>query len=73
VHRDVFGDAAQYFSPYAPGELADALMSLLSPSGAVRRGELARLGAQVSNRYLPENVLPQWQRFLDSLPKRQLK
>jgi glycosyltransferase involved in cell wall biosynthesis len=73
VHRDVFGDAAQYFSPYAPGQLADELMSLLSPSGAVRRGELARLGAQVSNRYLPENVLPQWQRFLDSLPKRQLK
>ena len=41
---------------------------LLSPDAAPRRAELVRQGAEVSARYLPEQVIPQWHELLDRLP-----
>ena len=67
VHREVFDAAAEYFSPYAPREIASALSHLLSPQARDRRNDLIRLGAEVSSRYVPESVLPRWQDFLTSL------
>ncbi len=69
VHREVFGDAAEYFSPYSIEQVADVLAGLLGPgaNAAARRAALASAGDVVSARYLPERVLPQWQTFLDSL------
>ena len=67
VHHDIFGDAAEYFTPYSAGQLAAALTRLLTDGGAARRAELQARGAEVSSRYLPERVLPQWQSFLQGL------
>lgn len=67
VHRDVFGDAAQYFSPYSATETAWAIKEVIDPSAPARRQDLIAKGARVSERYLPKNVLPQWHEFLHSL------
>jgi glycosyltransferase involved in cell wall biosynthesis len=67
VHRDIFADAAEYFSPYSATDLAQALLRLLEPGATARRSELVERGAQVSARYRPEVVMPQWQAFFDAL------
>ena len=67
VHRDVFDAAAEYFSPYSASEIARAIVRVIDPASAQRRQQLVNEGAQVSARYLPERILPQWQAFLDTL------
>ena len=67
VHRDVFADAAEYFSPYASRELAAALQRLLGRDAEVRRTELQARGAAVSQSYVADQVLPQWRDFLSTL------
>lgn len=67
VHREVFGDAAAYFSPYSAEQLAAVLTTLITPDAADRRAALVRAGDEVSARYLPQRVLPQWQAFLESI------
>ncbi len=64
VHRDVFGDAADYFNPYSEEALAAAVERLLGEEGAARRRELRDAGLRVASRYLPDQVLPQWHEFL---------
>jgi glycosyltransferase involved in cell wall biosynthesis len=70
VHRDVFGDAAEYFSPYSVEHVAGAIARLIGPDSEARRAELAAEGIVVASRYLPERVLPQWQAFLESFRHR---
>ena len=69
MHREVFGDAAEYFSPYSAEDLAASLDRLLGSGGdaANRRDTLRSNGETVAVRYTPEHVLPQWQSFLDRL------
>ncbi len=64
VHRDVYADAAAYFSPYAPQELAQLLRELMADEGRPRIEALRRSGDEVAARYLPERVMPQWGEFL---------
>jgi glycosyltransferase involved in cell wall biosynthesis len=64
VHRDVYGDAAEYFSPYSASEMAAAIAQVIGSDRAERRAALRAEGAHVSAQYLPERVLPQWQSFL---------
>lgn len=70
VHREVFGDAAEYFHTYAPADLARAVTAVIDPDQPGRREELVARGRVVSAAYLPERVLPQWQEFLQALPAR---
>jgi glycosyltransferase involved in cell wall biosynthesis len=66
VHRDVFADACELFSPYSAGDIARVLRSLLpGEATAARREALSRAGEVVSARYLPQNLLPQWAAFLE--------
>jgi glycosyltransferase involved in cell wall biosynthesis len=67
VHREVYGDAAEYFNPYSASEMSRALAGLIGTAGASRRAELVTLGADVAERYLPERVLPQWGTFLNAM------
>lgn len=64
VHREVFGSAAEYFSPYSTPELVSALAATLDPARPERREALRREGAQLSQRYLPDKILPQWRDYL---------
>jgi len=61
VHREVYGDAAEYVSPYSAGEIKASLERLLGDGAAARRAALVACGSEVAARYLPERVLPQWQ------------
>jgi glycosyltransferase involved in cell wall biosynthesis len=70
VHREIFVDAAEYFQTYAPADLARAIEAVIDPEQATYRQTLVARGARVSEAYLPERVLPQWQAFLDALPPR---
>ena len=67
VHREVYGDAAEYFNPYSTSEMCRALAGLIDAAGQARRAELVSLGAHVAARYLPEQVLPQWGAFLSAM------
>lgn len=67
VHREVYGTAAEYFSPYSTTEIVQAICTLLDPANVQRRAELVRRGAENSARYLPDIILPKWQTFLASL------
>ena len=67
VHREVFGDAADYFNPYAVGSLVQSLERLLAADAAdLRRGLLER-GDAVSAQYSSERIMPKWHAFLDQL------
>ena len=66
VHREVYEDAAEYFDPYATMSLVKALQKVLYEPDAPRIQEhLRERGEKLSARYLPENILPQWERFLE--------
>lgn len=64
VHREVYADAADYFNPYAPVAAAEAVQRLLGDDGAAHRADLLAAGRRVAARYLPAQVLPQWQHLL---------
>lgn len=64
VHREVYQDAAEYFSAYSAQQLAQLLQQLLAPEAEPRRAALRAAGQRVAARYLPQEVMPQWQAFL---------
>jgi len=66
VHREVFDDAAEYFTPYSSGDVAAAISRVIAEGAAPRRAQLVAAGAAVAQRYLPENVIPKWREFLDT-------
>lgn len=66
VHKEVYADAAEFFDPYATGSLVGALKKVLYADNTdVVQHELRVRGQEVSSRYLPERILPQWQAFLN--------
>ncbi len=68
VHREVYEDAAEYFDPYATMSLVKALKKVFYEADALQLQEqLRQRGDEVSSRYLPEKILPQWERFLQSV------
>jgi glycosyltransferase involved in cell wall biosynthesis len=69
VHRDVYGDAAEYFNPYDTTQLVQAIVQVIDPALPARREALVAAGERVSAQYLPERVLPQWRAFLDGLKR----
>jgi hypothetical protein len=69
VHRDIFGSAAEYFGTYSPADLARAIAAVIDPAHEGHRRALIERGREVSAAYLPERILPQWQHFLQSLPR----
>lgn len=64
VHREIYDDAAEYFSPYSIEDAARAIASVLDPLRRERRLELIDKGATNSLRYLPDRILPKWHDFL---------
>ena len=65
VHREVYCDASEYFDPYSTSSLAGAIRNVLYGADAQQRQEILRArGREISRRYLPENILPKWDAFL---------
>ena len=69
VHREIYGEAAVYFNPYSTESLSSSVGRLIGNDAAAEgvRSELVAAGAEVSARYVPDRILPQWQQFLGSL------
>lgn len=68
VHREVYGDAAEYFDPYSTMSLVKALKKVLyEPDASTRRAQLQERGRVIAARYQPEVILPQWESFLQRL------
>ncbi|MDO8262476.1 MAG: glycosyltransferase family 1 protein [Gallionella sp.] len=68
VHREIYADAAEYFDPYCTVSLADTVKKVLFDQNASQVQEKLRVnGKKVSARYLPENILPQWEKFLQQV------
>jgi glycosyltransferase involved in cell wall biosynthesis len=67
VHREVFDDAAEYFSPYSASEMAERLAGLMGPHASARRDILLARGGEVAQRYLPSKILPVWRDFLEKM------
>ena len=66
AHREIYGDAAEYFNPYSTEDMARAIQAVIDPAGRARREELIARGAIVAPRYRYEVILPQWRAFLQS-------
>jgi glycosyltransferase involved in cell wall biosynthesis len=65
VHREIYGDAADYFNPYSTTSLVESLCRVLYDDTAQsHRAELRKAGVAISERYLPNAILPQWEDFL---------
>ena len=64
VHREIYGEAAEYFNPYSVVEFERALAVVVDPAAPGRRAELAQTGAAVAARYAGEALLPRWREFL---------
>lgn len=65
VHREIYEDAAEYFDPYSTMSLVKALRKVLYEEGAAQAQERMRCrGQEISARYQPEKILPQWEIFL---------
>lgn len=70
VHREVYGEAADYFDPYDTRSLVNGLQGLIGDAGAeAARERLRTAGQRQSERYLPERILPQWASFLDGIAR----
>ncbi|MED5619498.1 glycosyltransferase family 4 protein [Ideonella sp. BN130291] len=69
VHREVCGDAAEYFDPYSATELANVVERLLDEAASQRRDEMRKAGAVTAARYLPDRIAPMWQAFFERLPR----
>lgn len=65
VHREVYDDAAEYFDTCSTTSLVNTFRKVLYSSDSSRvRDELRIRGRQVSARYAPDKILPQWESFL---------
>jgi glycosyltransferase involved in cell wall biosynthesis len=67
VHREIFGNASEYFSPYSARDAASVIHRVLSEEGAPIRERLRDEGRCVSDRYTPQNILPKWNEFFQML------
>ena len=68
AHREVYADGAAYFDTYSTVDLVAALKKVLYADDAARVQQVLRhRGDEVSARYLPAQVLPQWDVFLSSV------
>jgi glycosyltransferase involved in cell wall biosynthesis len=66
VHREVYGDAAEFFNPYSVDALSRALQSVIDPALSARRDELITKGATIGERYTHAFISPKWRSFLGS-------
>ncbi len=68
VHREIYDDASLYFDPYSTASLVKVLRELIYSADSVSTQERLRArGEEVSRRYLPEAILPQWKSFIEKI------
>lgn len=63
VHREIYGDASEYFNPYSTEDAAMVIQKALGASEQGLRARLKERGTYIAERYTPRNILPQWEAF----------
>lgn len=63
VHREIYQNASEYFSPYSTDDAFMAIRRVLSKDSASLRERLRAEGRKVSENYTPRSILPKWQEF----------
>ena len=66
THRDVYRDAALYFDPFVPNELAKKLNEI-SEMPDSERGDLIKLGDKVADIYSEKNTSNRWTELMTDL------
>ena len=65
VHREVYDNASVYFNPYSTVSLIDALRKVIYAEDASSvQAQLREAGKEVASRYVPDRILPLWDKFL---------
>ncbi|MDP3858103.1 MAG: glycosyltransferase family 1 protein [Stagnimonas sp.] len=60
VHREVYGDSAEYFDKYSVSEIADCIGRLIDPARKSERAALQQRGIAHAQQYKREVIAPQW-------------
>jgi glycosyltransferase involved in cell wall biosynthesis len=66
VHKEIYGEAADYFKTYDVHDLTDRLRFLLSHEQPQldKKSALRQKGQTISKKYQPTSILPKWNAFL---------
>ena len=68
VHREVYGDAAEYFDPYVVDDIGQALWNVLQgPEAPSIRARLSALGEKQSRKFTREEMTTAWADFFEDL------
>ena len=65
VHREVYGDACQYFNPYSTSQCARAIEELIASENESHRNTMVARGLKHAQKYQKENITPRWEAFFD--------
>lgn len=63
VHREIYQEASEYFSPYSTEDAFMVIRRVLSQESAPLRERLRADARKVSAYYTPKNILPKWEAF----------
>ena len=64
VHREVYARRRRVLQPLFDRRARRTIARVIDPAAGGAREALVRRGTAVSQRYLPEAVLPQWREYL---------
>jgi glycosyltransferase involved in cell wall biosynthesis len=66
VHKEIFSNAAEYFSPYDSPDAAKAIENVIAAGRETYRDQLIDAGSAHAFQYTPDRILPLWDQFLRS-------
>ncbi|MBK8025212.1 MAG: glycosyltransferase [Chloroflexi bacterium] len=68
VHREIYGGASEYFSPYSTEDASMVIRRAFSQDGGAVRERLRTEALQVAEKYTSPNILPKWSQLFE-MPK----
>jgi glycosyltransferase involved in cell wall biosynthesis len=72
VHKEIYGEAADYFRTYDVNDLIEKLRFLLSHEQCKvdKKTALRQMGQTISKKYQPASILPKWTAFIEKVTHR---
>jgi len=67
VHREIYRDACEYFSPYSTPEAAAAILRIIAKGNEARRAALVEAGAGIAARYRRSAIAPMWEKLFEDI------
>jgi len=73
VHREIYRDACEYFSPYSTKQAADAILRIIGSDGTENKRRLIERGAEIGKAYRRESIGGIWGEFFEELKARRYR